>query len=452
VTPHLATILAFALVFPTQGTIQDREEGPPALPRWSTEITPAHLEVARALREARKLGPAAGGDLLLRITGSGAGAAHAVVDILSRARVPETSPEDGPQVVNEAQRDLLLSALARLPAASVEEAMKSQLEQAPEDDRTRLAAIRVLSVVGDASDLARMASLAPRKKSDTNALTHDARDAVRIACTAILKRDPRAWTELPDVVRQADVRAAQPMIESFAAVRDPRSLRALYAIGSRTPALAAPCVTLMSQCSPSGEPDVVREALSWMQGELRTAPPGYARAILQAMGELDDGSMIAPMIDHLTDPDARVRDTALWALRKVSGLALPADPAPWRSWSAEEAGWHRTVRPRLLQDLTSRDPGKVVAAVRSYAVRRTRRGEIAGEVARVLASPRPDLRRIACEALGQIASPAASPALVDKLLDPEKSVVEAARKALQSISGVEVPPEPSLARAKLGLP
>src|SRR5206468_1304944 len=136
-----------------------------------------------------------------------------------------------------------------------------------------------------------------------------------------------------------------------------------------------------------------------------------------------------------------VRDSALWALRKVSGLSLPADPVPWRTWSTEETGWHRNARPRLLQELSSRDGARVVAALRAYGVRRTRRAELAEEVTRVLASPRPELRRIACETLGQIGSSAASPALVELLADPDKSVAAAARQALQSISGLEVPAE-----------
>jgi hypothetical protein len=68
----------------------------------------------------------------------------------------------------------------------------------------------------------------------------------------------------------------------------------------------------------------------------------------------------------------------------------------------------------------------------------------------VLKSPRPELRRITCEVLGKLGSSAANGSLLVALEDTDASVAEAARKALSTIRGVEVPRDRALARSVVG--
>jgi HEAT repeat protein len=386
------------------------EEPEARAPGWTWEATPAHLEVARALRESRRASAGTSARLVARIAAAGPGALEAQLDVLARRRVPETGPDDAPQVLSDPQRELLLAAIARMPSAAVRAAVAARLEAAPDDADTRLAAIHVLGAVGAAKDLARLPALAPRKHVEERVrpLTREAREAVRAACAAILGRDARALEVL-----QGAVHAHPP--------------------------LAPQAVALAVKCGRSTDPALDREFAAWMTGELRGARPEYARSLLQAIGVLDDGANVPALIERLEDADGGVRESAVWALRRVSGLGFAEDPQPWRVWYADEAAWHERARPRLREDLGSHDVERVVAALRAYSDRRTRRAELAEEVAVVLGCAQPELRRLACSVLQQLGVPSACGALAGLLEDAEDTVSEAAWQALRALSGLDLP-------------
>ena len=429
---------------------QDAEPPAPGLAPWSWPTTPTHARIGRALREVRRAGPTANPRIVLGMLEAGGDVPEVLVDILTRQRVPEGDAEDKPQILNEEQRDALLSAVTKSPKDRIREALEKALDASPEDDKVRLGAVFALSVVGSANDLSRVVELAPRKANGTDALTPAARDAVRAAALGILQRDSNAWGRLPEVVSRCDERCARSLLEGLGQSKDPRVLGILYQVGRKREVIAPICVALAAQCPPAFDPTVEREFLNWAESELKNASPNYTRALLQTIGTRDDGEHAQAMIDCLKHPEESVQSTALWALREVSGLGLSGDPTPWNAWLKEEVAWHQRVRPRLKQDLDSRDAEKMVGALRSYSERRTRRGELAQEIAPVLENPRPELRRIACDVLGRLGSTAANPALLRALEDPDSTVVEAARQALAAISGIEIPRDPVQARSVLG--
>ncbi len=442
----LLSILALSLI----SYAQDAEPPAPALAPWSWPATSAHVAIGRCLREVRKAGPTGNPRLVQAMLEAGPDGPVAMVDILARQRVPEADEGDKPQILNEPQREVLLTALAKAPKDRVAEALKEKLEASPDDDRANLAAVYVLGMIGTANDLPRIVELAPRKSSRDEALTISARDAVSATTTNILRRDPRAWARITDVVLKSDARCSRSLLEGLAKTKDPRVLGVLYDVAQRKEALANICVPLAAQCGPSSDPALERDFLAWAESQLKEASPTYARALLQTLGARDDGEHAQAMVDRLQAKDGSVRTAALSALKQVSGLGLPGDPVAWNAWLREEQAWHQRVRPHLKDDLASKDVDRVIVALRSYSERRTRRGELALEIAPVLKSPRPELRRVACEVLGKLGSSAATPSLLVALEDLDTSVAEAARKALSAIRGVEVPRDRALARSVLG--
>jgi hypothetical protein len=145
------------------------------------------------------------------------------------------------------------------------------------------------------------------------------------------------------------------------------------------------------------------------------------------------------LIARLSDRDRGVCDSALWALRRLSGLAFPAEPTAWIVWNRGEVDWHRKMRPKLRADLASGDPTLVVAGLRAYSEHRTKRTELAAEVAGVLSNSRPELRRLACGVLQALGASSASGALATALQDSDPGVSEAAWKALVAITGLDLP-------------
>src|SRR5258706_809533 len=416
----LALVLAAGLCALPCARAQDPADdpAPPKLAPWTWPSTPSHLRIGAALREARHAGPGAGPELLERISASGRDAIAAQLDILLRARVPETSPKDGPQLLSEAQRELLLSALAKMPQAGVRKELDARLAQTPDDSTARIGAIYALGVVGEAQDLAQLVALAPRKaESEELALPSAAREALRNSVTTLLRRQPQAWPALSSALREVDLNAAKTLLDALGRVRDPRGLRILLEAARANPKLAWKAASLAPACGSSLQPETDREFLEWVRGELQNAQPGYARTLLTDVGALDDGDWVPTLTDHLGDPGSGVREEALAALRRISGLGYPGDPTLWRNWYGVETRWHAERRPKLVPQLSSNEIPVVLAAVREYSEHRTHRTELTGELLKVLDNGKPEVRRLVISVLERLGSCAACPALLGLLTD-----------------------------------
>ena len=314
-----------------------------------------------------------------------------------------------------------------------------------------LAAVRLLGAIGDARDLQRIAALAPRKPEPSEALTRDAFDSLRTATQSILARDARAWAQITDVVRTTDRSAARSMLEAVTTQRDPRAL-AVLSDGARShPELAPLCVAGVRKVGPSMHADVTGDFVLWMVGELKFARAEHRRGLYQAIGVLDDGTHAGELIGGLQDPDEPTRDSALWALRKLTGLGFSATPEPWLAWLQSETAWNESARTAHRADLESSDPERVAAALRGYAGRLVNRESLAEEVAVVLERDEPELRHLACEVLASLRALSAIRPMAYLLSAPEDSVREAAWRALETISGLELPRDPEQAFERLHL-
>lgn len=434
---HVFALAAFCLATGARAPlVQDSDSGPSS---WSWPTTAEHLVIAGALRESRQSDSAPGAELVQRMLAAGPGAVAAEIDILARRRVPETAPEDTPQILSDPQLELVLAALARSGESEVRAEIKARLEMDPLDPRIRLAAIHALGAVGKGTDLVRIVELAPRRDDEDQTLTRESRETVRSACAAILRSDGRSWTALSELVRKVDPAAGRALLGAIAARREPRALPVLFSAARWQEDLGPQAAALATTCGGSADPKLDSDFTAWIVSELRDARPEYVRSLLQALGTIDDGTNAKMLIEHLKDEDAGSRDSALWALRKISGLGFPADPVTWRAWILAEDTWHKNRRPRLRFELDSNDVSRVATALREYSERRTRRPELASEVAVLLQHPQRELRLLACIVLEHLGSPAACGALSERLRDPDADVKEAAWKALCSITGLALP-------------
>ncbi len=428
-----------------------------SLPRWEGEVSPALAALARVLRASRRADGRVSWEGV-DLAGEGAsGTADAALEILVRRRIPETSPDDSAQVLSAPQRALLLGLVARLPEALVRAHLGKRVgpalttvTQAPPDAALALAAIHVLGAVGKEPDLARIARLAPRNPPGQAGLTRDARDAVREACAGILRRDPRAWTALPRHVRSFDDALARPVLSAVGAEREPRALDTLFEAVRAHPALKPQAVALVVKTGRSLDAELDEQFVLWMRAELSAARPEYARTLLQAIGVLDEGDAVPDLIEQLSAADAGVRDSAVWALRRLSGHGFPAEPGAWQVWYDAEQLWHSVERPRLRELLLSPDDVRVTEALRAYSQQRTHRADLAADVAELLGSHRAVLRGLACGVLQDLGATTSLPALTAALDDPEDHVAQAAWQALRSITGLDLSRDPEQARAVLG--
>lgn len=408
--------------------------------------------VAGCLRTSRS-NPSAAAELAVRIATSGPRALEAVFGVLVERRIEPVQPDDALQVLSVPQRALLLDALRRLPPESVRAYVTAQLRAAqPDDDGVHLAVVHALGAVGKASDLQKLVALAPRKQGDADgSWTRDARAAVKLAVESILARDPRAWVELPGIVRTTDHVAARTLLDALGARRDPRALAVLFESLHAHPGLAPLAVATSSKVGPSLDGEITRGFVDWMTNQLVVARREHGQGLLQAIGSLDDGSHAQVLIDALEDEDEEIRQAAAWGLQRMTGLGYPATPAPWRAWWEEEQRWNEFERDRLRDDLAAGDAGVVCAALREYAGRRAWREDLAEDVLIAVRRPEPGLRIAAIGVLENLHAVSAIGPIAALLDAPDAGVRDAVRRTLGSISGLDLPEDPESAMALLNL-
>jgi hypothetical protein len=426
------------------------------LEAWSWPLDGEHREAARRLREARRAGPEQQVRLLEALVGRGVAALPAWFDILERQRVPETATDDAPQILSEAQRGLLLAAMGRLPAAIVRARVLQRLAAhgATPGDEARLAAIRVLAVVGEAGDLSSLARWAPRKPvhdpQSPAPLSREGRAALREAAGGILGRDARGWPGLESVLRQCDEHAASALLDGACTKRDPRAAETLMRLVRERPVHALQVASLAPRCGRSSRPGVDAAFALWALERAQAVEPEAAEAYLGAVGAFDDGDLAPALCAMAAEGEPRKARAAVAALRSMTGLGLERVDE-WRTWLEVERRWREQTRPALARDVLHGDEAAVARALKAFGQRRILRGALVADVAPALAARQPALRALACSTLGALGGAEATESLLLACLDEHESVRVAARAALGEIHGEPPPESIDLLRAELGL-
>jgi hypothetical protein len=435
----LCASIALCAMAPGARAFQEDEEATqPA--RWSGPVLPATVPVASALRISRLAKAPPLNELVKRIAESGPTTIDTTLDILVLGRVPETCAEDAPQKLSKPQTALLLSALRTFPEAKVRAELASRLEHVAEETRIGLATVQVLGAIGKIDDFERMAALAPRRQKDPEALRRDSAEALRAAFTAILQRNGYTSKSIVELVPKLDRACVRELLAALGTKNDTRALAVLSQTARSHPGLASHAVSLVQKCGRSFDPAVDAEFCTWMRSQLLGARPEYARLLLQAIGELDEGESVPALIAELSNESSSVRASALWGLRRISGLALPPEVEAWTAWYDEEVRWNDRERQRFKDQLVLRDDmEKTVAALSAYAGRRIRRTELALDVAEVLRSKNRQLRELACKTLGQLDSYAVVPLLAAIVEEGDGTIAASALLALRTITKLELP-------------
>ncbi len=416
---------------------QDQGDERPRFERWSGTISESERNAAEVLRASRReQDDGARAKLGQRLWAIGKGDPNALMEILVRARVPETAETDAPQILSTPQREMVLAALAALPPERVRPLVRARLEDA-NSDTVRLAAVHVLGVIGTAADIAEVCKLTPRDAEGRP--TESGRDALRGAICSILQRDGSAWMAVSGVLRSQRSEIQSPILNAVGDAGGARAFDVLFDAARASRRLEEQAVSLLRSVARDVGAEDRRECSSWLAAELRNGRPEFVRTMLQTIGVLDDGTHVPQLIEYLADENQNTREAAAWALRKITGASYPTDPALWKAWYALEQRWMLRERPKLCDSLSSSDRGKVTAALRQYAERRTFRDELALDLLPLLKRPEHDVVVRTCEVLACLNSAIAVESMLPLIDSVNPSIVAAARTSLEDITGRTLP-------------
>jgi HEAT repeat protein len=408
------------------------ELDPLARYEWIGPLTPVEVKLGGLLRESRRADDARRAAILESLVAVGVPGVEGLLEILVQERVPRSSAEDAAQCLSVPQRELVLSAIARLPAADVREQLSARNANASAPP-SNIATMRILGAIGDENDLRRLMTLPTR--DDMGLLDGPSRSVLRQTLASILRRVPKAYDRLETFHAKLDDDAAQEVLKSMADVGDGRALSVFFECARSQPGTTRTAIALVPLLSPSHDVQVALDFAAWLRGQIDMARPEWTRAIFNALGALDEGAAIPDLLDALDTQERSLREASLAALRRISGLSLGSDRSSWDSWYVSESSWYETSR--LAPDGgTSEDPDQnLITILRTYSEHRLFRSMLTLDLVPLLDNQEPAIRALVCETLEHLGSQRAVRELIPLLDDPAESVATAARHALETLVG-----------------
>lgn len=448
-------LLAFALLCLAVGSpaaSAQEDAAAPEAPEAALATDPARnaeiLRIAAILRLSRREDSPGRVELVRGLVKQNAQTIDALLDLLTAGRVPKVREEQRRQLLSEPQTELVLGALGELEAKRVRAACERRLTGQSSVAECK-ALVLALGASGDAGSLERMLRRwRPRDGGEFPVMDH------RVwakALQLLLARDRTAHDVAAARWREARPEIARGLIEACGELRDPAALPLVASMlekdGGDLATLAMGQVVRIGRSFEPGMDERVCEAL---RSRCDPTFPNQCQMALQALGELRDLTTLARCIEWLDGDDQGVRQSALWALRRATGVELEPKSETWRRWFADQEKTLESAPRRITPKLDSKDLATVVQGLRELAVLRIERPLVASWIEPVLKRAEPGLRAQACEALGDLDERTMVPALREVLADPDHRVVAAARAALVKLTGRDAAPDESSASTTRG--
>lgn len=415
----------------------------PAAPAWSDQDLAA-IDILRGLRSKEQ---ADSGVLAGRLASPGNAAWPLLFDVLVSRRVPAHEPDATPQILSEVQERVILTAIGQLERSFVLGRIAA-LGEVKDDPARALAVMGCLGAVGRVNDLIALFELAlPDRKAP---LERNREASLRRAAAAILARDERAFEQLVGLRRLTPIPLLPALVAATGDVRDGRGLRYLSEVAYWHEELIADVLAQVSRVGLSGDAELDDAMRVRVRPHLDPEDTALCRAAIPALVALGDRDSIGPLIELLSNEARGLREGALWALRRLTGLELSGNPETWARWYQAEQAWLVRERPRAFQRLRSNDAGQAADALREVLGHPLAREELCEALPDLLRNRVPQIRAMACRWLSDLDVRAAVPRLVWTLDDRDRAVATAAWEALRHLTSLDLPLEQDTWHEALG--
>ncbi|MBM3989935.1 MAG: HEAT repeat domain-containing protein [Planctomycetes bacterium] len=412
--------------------------GPDPLREGAVDVRTTAIAVLRDSR--RREGPSHE-VVVERLVRCGTEVLDPLLDLLCERKLPALCEPERAQTLSEPQREMIVAALSRWSARAVLANMDARVELDPSEP-IRVAALYVYGSHGSARELdhvLELATLQPALPDGATDLSADLAEALRTAVARILGRDERGFRDLSRVIGRAGADQARPILFALGDTGNACSIPALASAMSIHPELAAIAISQARRVGASMDHEANGALSSAVRPHLGAARVELASAAARTLGELCDAASAQRLVELLDAAEPALAESAHWSLRRMSGLDFGPCREAWVAWLASEREWWNGEASERIDELVRGSRATRLAAVASVGARTWRRHEAALALVAALRDNDPVLREAACHALGQLGAPLSLPHLVETLSDSDPRVSRAAREALESIAGTNLP-------------
>jgi len=383
--------------------------------RGDESTRPQHVE------ELHALGPAAAGEIAGLLSGR--------------------SAELG--LLSADERELLLESLRSWPATATVEALLALPRDPSLDDR--LTALRLVGEVGGKSAILAVDSLcagmAPAEVADPLVSAELQRTLLHL-----MRRDAEAVDEASRLMQASRLRSElfQPLARAIGQVPSSAGMAVLERLLGRNEGLDRIVLEALGNLRPYGDAHGLGEAAQSVRVYLSSIHPRLRRQAALSLGSLHDSESVPHLIVLLDDPDRRVQRAAHWALGRISGLELPADPESWTRWHEAELEWFDTRCAALIESLEAAEAARVIEATRLLSLHPVHGMIVAEAIEGLLEHDDPLVVFAACAALAKLDSIGSFTLLVQALDDPRDEVRLAVARCLEALTGEHLGVEPDV--------
>jgi hypothetical protein len=358
-----------------------------------------------------------------RIAFLGSDALPAVLEILEQDR--GCDPDRERPMLSARQIEILHGSLAM----STRDAVIGLLEERTAENPCPKLVLGILAELGHGEDIALgLLVLEPASSDD---FEH--------TVTRILKRDPGAYALVKGHIREQSPDNASTLVRAAGATASYAGLQMLLELLGQDVGLdrvLLPHIGQIGRAAPWHVDDLARHRV---RGYLTGQDESMLRAALFAVGGMQDFRSVERVIELLGSDSRSVREAAHWALKAGTGLAFSADPDRWEAWHASESEWYERNAGRLFRRIAMTSSRGIAEALRELSVCRYQSGKTAEGILGLLNHHDPFVRGEACQALRNLRAGIAVPALLSSMTDADPGVAQEAWRALQSITGKQVP-------------
>lgn len=346
--------------------------------------------------------------------------------------------------LSPSQREAVVRAVGRIPSRFLKAYIEELSDPAASVD-LKQAAVEILGTHGGAGDLRSLIDVTETEAGDVRERGL-ARELER-SLARVLERDGRGYSLLGTAIYEAHPAAREPIVRAMGVARTAVAVDPLGGMLGAYPDVDLAILGQLARISARQRLIPSRDTLERVRPYLSSEDVHVRCTAALVLGRFEDFESVPRLIELVDHKHQGLRSQALWSLRKISGLGLRPEAERWQMWYQRELEWWETSSDELFEELRSVNAAVAVQAVNEVTRRRLFRNEIADELTRALDHKDPRVALQACDALRQLASPSAVPALINCLVGTEETVQQAAWSTLKEITGCDLPLDPQQWRA-----